>query len=200
MSHSRTQWYLLVPRKWISAIASCARRLGRNPYEHGWKSASKTGSSTALHAACTTRSSTVGIPRLRSFPPPLGIFTCRTGDGRYSPDFSRSRTWSRNTCTPTRVSGQATTPVFTGVSPSIAVVFLTDTLPPFPMRRAFPGSEYYGGSVPSAPSAGIGPIQRQHSPVERYTGTNTDGSHVHCCSVNGLGIRLYPCGIATATP
>jgi hypothetical protein len=97
-------------------------------------------------------------------------------------------------------SGQATTPVFTGVSPSIAVVSLTDTLPPFPMRRAFPGSEYYGGSVPSAPSAGIGPIQRQHSPVERYTGTNTDGSHVHCCSVNGLGIRLYPCGIATATP
>ena len=77
---------------WISAIASWARRFGRNPYEHGRKSASKTGSSTALHAAWTTRSVTVGIPKLRSFPPPLGIFTRRTGDGRYSPDFSKSRT------------------------------------------------------------------------------------------------------------
>ena len=31
---------------WISAIASCARRFGRNPYEHGLKSASKIGSRT----------------------------------------------------------------------------------------------------------------------------------------------------------
>ena len=31
----------------------------------------------------------MGIPKLRSFPPPLGIFTRRTGDGRYSPDFSK---------------------------------------------------------------------------------------------------------------
>jgi hypothetical protein len=30
--------------------------------------------------------------------------------------------------------------------------------------------------------------------------TNADGSHVHRCPVNGLGIRLCPCGIATATP
>jgi len=28
---------------------------------------------------------------------------------------------------------------------------VTDTLPPFPMCRAFPGSEYYDGSAPSAP-------------------------------------------------
>src|SRR6266568_1324899 len=31
-------------------------------------------------------------------------------------------------------------------------------------------------------------------------GTATDGSHVHWCSVDGLGTRLCPCGIATATP
>jgi len=31
-------------------------------------------------------------------------------------------------------------------------------------------------------------------------GTVTDGSHVHWCPVDGLGTRLYPCGIATATP
>jgi len=30
-------------------------------------------------------------------------------------------------------------------------------------------------------------------------GTDTDGSHVYCCPVDGLGTRLYPCGIATAT-
>src|SRR5262249_23355881 len=35
---------------------------------------------------------------------------------------------------------------------------LTDTLPPFPVCRAFPGPEYYGGSVPTAPSAGVAPI------------------------------------------
>src|SRR5260370_875722 len=35
---------------------------------------------------------------------------------------------------------------------------LTDTLPPFPMHAAFPRSEYYGGSAPPAPSAGVAPI------------------------------------------
>ena len=30
-------------------------------------------------------------------------------------------------------------------------------------------------------------------------GTDTGGSHVHCCPVDGLGTRLYPCGFATAT-
>src|SRR6266566_5454135 len=45
---------------WISAIASCALRFGRNPYEHGWKSASKMGSSTSFRLAWTTRSAMVG--------------------------------------------------------------------------------------------------------------------------------------------
>src|SRR6266567_6632938 len=45
---------------WISAIASCARRFGRNPYEHGLKSASKMGSSTSFKLAWTTRSAMVG--------------------------------------------------------------------------------------------------------------------------------------------
>jgi hypothetical protein len=35
---------------------------------------------------------------------------------------------------------------------------LADMLPPFPMCAALPRSEYYGGSVPFAPSAGVGPI------------------------------------------
>jgi len=75
MSASKIQWYLLDPddRWWISAIASCARRFGRNPYEHGTKAASKMGSSTALRLAWTTRSATVGIPSLRSLPLAFGI-------------------------------------------------------------------------------------------------------------------------------
>jgi hypothetical protein len=35
---------------------------------------------------------------------------------------------------------------------------VTDTLPPFPMYVALPRSEYYGGSAPPAPSAGVAPI------------------------------------------
>src|SRR6476660_9921495 len=41
-------------------MASCARRLGRKPYEHGAKSASKIGSSTSFKDAWTTRSATEG--------------------------------------------------------------------------------------------------------------------------------------------
>jgi hypothetical protein len=36
---------------------------------------------------------------------------------------------------------------------------LPDTLPPFPVHAVFPRPEYYGGSVPPAPSAGIAPIR-----------------------------------------
>ena len=94
---------------WISEIASCARRFGRNPYEHGLKSASKIGSSTAFKLAWTTRSAMVGIPSFRNFPvSPLGIITCRTSTGANPPDFSESRIWPRNTSTPTRDSTRAT--------------------------------------------------------------------------------------------
>jgi hypothetical protein len=51
MSASSTHSWKWLPKKWISAIASCARRFGRNPYEHDTKSASKMGSSTALRLA-----------------------------------------------------------------------------------------------------------------------------------------------------
>jgi hypothetical protein len=50
-----------------------ARRPGRNPYEQGWKSTSRIGSSTSFRAAaCTTRSPTVGMPSRRRLPPGLG--------------------------------------------------------------------------------------------------------------------------------
>ncbi len=42
--------------------AIVALRFGRNPYEHGRKSASKTGSITSFAAIWTTRSRTVGMP------------------------------------------------------------------------------------------------------------------------------------------
>ena len=48
-------------------MASCNRRFGQL-VEHGWKSASKMGSSTSFRLAWTTRSAMVGIPSFRSFP------------------------------------------------------------------------------------------------------------------------------------
>ena len=52
----------------------------------------------------------VGIPSFRNFPDfALGIITCRTSTGRYSPDFSESRSWARNaSSTALRVSIWAT--------------------------------------------------------------------------------------------
>jgi hypothetical protein len=58
--------------------------LGRNPNEHGKKSASNTGSMTIFTAACTIRSRTAGIDNGRcSHEPGLGIHTRRAGNGRY---------------------------------------------------------------------------------------------------------------------
>ena len=57
---------------------------GRNPKEHGRKSASNTGSITIFTAICTTRSFTVGMPNGRVFPgcPGFGICTRRTNELR----------------------------------------------------------------------------------------------------------------------
>ena len=67
------------------------------------------------------------------------------------------------------------------------------------MRAALPRSEYYGGSVPSAPSAGVAPIPARPPGRRLRRGTRADGSRVHCRPVHGLGIRLCPCGIVTVT-
>src|ERR1039457_6602473 len=74
-------------------MAAWARRLGRKPYEHDLKSASKIGSSTSFKLACTTRSVAVGMPRRRSLPFALGIIASRTRTGvnRRALRSSRSR-------------------------------------------------------------------------------------------------------------
>src|SRR6266567_889510 len=54
--------------------------------------------------------------------------------------------------------GHSTAPVFADASSDIALPPLTDTLPFFPMYAALPRSEYYNGSAPPAPSAGVAPI------------------------------------------
>ena len=68
------------------------------------------------------------------------------------------------------------------------------------MWPALPAPEYYGGSAPPAPFG----WHRAYPPPPPWlgggSGTDTDGSHVHCCPVDGLGTRLCPCGIAMATP
>ena len=57
----------------FTASTACpALRLGRYPYEHGKKLASKSGSMTILHACWTTRSRTVGMPRGRVRPSGFG--------------------------------------------------------------------------------------------------------------------------------
>ena len=97
-------------------------------------------------------------------------------------------------------SGHATAPVFTGASSDIAILSLTDTLPPFPMCTGFPR---LGVLRRLRPTRAFGRRRAYPCPSswqEDEPGTDTDGSHVHCCSVDGLGTRLYPCGIATATP
>ena len=105
-------------------MASCARRFGRNPYEHGWKSASKMGSSTSFRLAWTTRSAIVGIPSFRSFPFALGIITWRTSTGRNPPDFSESRIWPRKASTPIQVSILAAVALST---PGVLAPLLVDT-------------------------------------------------------------------------
>jgi hypothetical protein len=67
------------------------------------------------------------------------------------------------------------------------------------MRRALPGSEYYGGSAP--PQAGrptAGPART--SALGAHGRASRDGSRVHCDSLGEGGAQLCPCGIATATP
>jgi hypothetical protein len=49
---------------------------------------------------------------------------------------------------------------------------LTDTLPPFPVYVALPRSEYYDGSAPPTPSAGIAPIPC-HPLAENGSGEHT---------------------------
>jgi hypothetical protein len=75
---------------------------------------------------------------------------------------------------------------------------LSKPLPPFPMCRALPGSEYYGGSAPSRagrPTAGPARIRA----LAARDRADRDGSRVHCDSLDEGGAQLYPCGIA-ATP
>jgi hypothetical protein len=46
------------------------------------ESGSTNGSRTIFATACATRSATVGIPRGRTLPSPLGISTSRAGGGK----------------------------------------------------------------------------------------------------------------------
>ena len=72
------------------SIAIVADRFGRNPNEHGRKSASNTGSSTIFAACCATLSRTVGMPSGRLLPSGFGMSTRLAGAGRYVPS-RRSR-------------------------------------------------------------------------------------------------------------
>ena len=67
------------------------------------------------------------------------------------------------------------------------------------MRRALPGSEYYGGSAP--PRAGrLTASPARIRALAARDRADQDGSRVHCDSLDEGGAQLCPCGIATATP
>ena len=74
--------------------------LGRKPYEHGRKSASKTGSNTSFAAICTIRSRTVGMPNGPFVPSAFGMYRRKTTVGRYVPLFSATPIASRKLSTP----------------------------------------------------------------------------------------------------
>ena len=100
MSASSTWWPPFAPRFRRVSSAIVALRFGRKPYEHGRKSASKTGSSTSFAAICATRSRTVGMPSGRFFPSAFGMYRRRTTLGRYVPARSSAPSSSRKRSTP----------------------------------------------------------------------------------------------------
>ena len=64
---------------------------------------------------------------------------------------------------------------------------------------ALPTSDYYGGSVPSCdqqPTAGLPATGL----AGRREGRSQGGSHVHHEPVDGIGVQLFPCSLATGTP
>ena len=76
----------------------------------------------------------------------------------------------------------------------------TDTLPPFPMCTGFPRPGVLRRLRPIRAFGRRRAYPSRPAWTGRTQGTCADGSHVHCCPVDGLGTRLCPCGIATATP
>ena len=74
-------------------------------------------------------------------------------------------------------------------------------LGPFPMRPAFPASEYYGPSAPSRPDRQAmrppGPARRWRR--RRSGRAETVPTFIHE-PFDGIGTQLCPCTIATATP
>jgi hypothetical protein len=85
------------------------------------------------------------------------------------------------------------------ISRPCSILISSIPLPPFPMHRAFPGSEYYGGSAPSlAAQPTAGPAR---PPCWKHgDGQARDGSRVHCDSLTEGGARLCPSGLAASTP
>jgi hypothetical protein len=91
-----------------------------------------------LSDAWTTRSARVGIPSFRSLPFFFGIITCRTAEGRYSPDLSSLRISSRNPLAPPfPASARAV------VTPSMPGV----CAPRFPLTRDHASARKYGSQT-----------------------------------------------------
>lgn len=67
------------------------------------------------------------------------------------------------------------------------------------MCRAFPDSEYYGGSAPD-PGHQLTTFLPDTDLAGRCGGQPGSGSHVHHEPIDGIGAQLFPDGLATTTP
>ena len=79
------------------------------------------------------------------------------------------------------------------------ILSLTDTLPPFPRCTGFPRLGVLRRLRPTRAFGRRRAYPARPSRRKGGRGTHAGGSRVHCCPVDGLGIRLCPCGFATAT-
>src|SRR3954453_1811878 len=70
----------------------------------------------------------------------------------------------------------------------------TSPLPPLAMRRAFPGSDYYGGSAPAPPPARGRRLTLRLACPDGGARRHRAGSHVRCRSLVRVGAQLFPCG------
>lgn len=75
------------------------------------------------------------------------------------------------------------------------LIILHLSLPPFPMRPAFPASGILRRLRPTH-----APRQATRLSQKTLRERCADGSHVHCRSVEGRGARLCPYGLVVATP
>ncbi len=71
---------------------------------------------------------------------------------------------------------------------------------PSPCARAFPGFGVLRRLRPVPDRSAVDAPSPPRRPAAGETGETRDGSRVHCDSLDEVGTRLCPCGIAASAP